>query len=109
MIPTRLGVWFDEFGVSSRPPDRKYGVAVSKQAAFLNQIDYLAYRDRAVRSVAQFELQDNLSSRSNRFQTGLVYGNGKPKPALVAYRMPLYVTPAGRPARSPLVVQPPRT
>ena len=95
MIPKGVGVWFDEFGVSSRPPDRKYGVPSAKQAAFLNQVDYLSYRDRYVRSVAQFELQDNPSSKSNRFQTGLVYGNGKPKPALRAYRIPIYVTPAG--------------
>jgi hypothetical protein len=101
-----------EFGVSSSPPanPRKYGVSLSKQAASINLYEYIAYLNGAVRSVAQFALEDDhlgAGSHGSRlvFQTGLRFmatrsqlrsGKlGNPKPSRAAYKMPLLVVEKG--------------
>jgi hypothetical protein len=95
MIRPHLPIWFTEFGVTTRPPDKRFGVSLATQAAYLNQIDFYAYRDPSVRSAAQFELEDAPLSTLT-FQTGLEFVNGTPKPSLGAYRMPIFVTTSGR-------------
>jgi hypothetical protein len=90
-------VFLSEFGYQTKPPDPA-GVAWSKQAEYLNEADWLAYRTPQVRSVAQYLLYDAQDVRS--FNTGLitcreVCGSVR-KPALDAYKLPLYVTTSGR-------------
>jgi hypothetical protein len=110
---TASHIYFTEFGVSSRPPAKpsRYGVSLQKQAEYINLFEYLSYVNPAVRSVAQFQLEDDPlaagSSRSRRtFQTGLLFtatqaqldagGVGTAKPARAAYRLPLFVVDRGR-------------
>jgi hypothetical protein len=96
-----------EFGVSSRPPaTKRYGVSLSKQAESINLFEYLAWRQSAVRSVAQLALEDDRQGAGSHrgrlvFQTGLrfeatrsqLFGGrlGNPKPSRAAYHVPLLV------------------
>jgi hypothetical protein len=105
-------VQITEFGVSSRPPAAKrYGVSLAKQAESINLFEYLAWRQSFVRSVAQYQLEDDsLAAGSKRgrlvFQTGLRYTAtrkqllsgklGNPKPSRSAYHVPLLVIDRGK-------------
>lgn len=90
-------VVLSEFGYQTKPPDR-LGVSWAKQAEYLNEADYLAYRTKQVRAVAQFELYDAADVLS--FNTGLMSCRetcgAKRKPAFDAYRLPLYIVASGR-------------
>jgi hypothetical protein len=104
-------IYLTEFGVSTRPPSApRYGVSLSEQAARINEAEYLAYRQGAVRSFTQYQLEDDsLAAGSHRgrlvFQTGLRFEAsaamlrggvlGKPKPSRAAYKVPLFVVDRG--------------
>ena len=62
----------------------------ARQAAYLNQSDWMAWRDPRVRSVAQYKLVDDVSPAS--FQSGLRFADGRAKPGYAAYRLPIWVT-----------------
>ena len=87
-----LPVYLTEFGVTTRPPDVKFGVRPNRQAQYLNLVDYLAYKRPWIKSVSQFVLADypHLAGGTT-FQTGLVYRTGVSKPSLEAYRVPIFV------------------
>jgi hypothetical protein len=97
---TSSKIYFTEFGVSSKPPGERFSVPLATQAEWINQADYMAYRDRAVRSVAQFALEDDPSFGRDTFQTGICFTSSPnpcdPKPAYDAYRVPIYVVDRGR-------------
>jgi len=88
-IPSGLPVWYTEYGFQTNPPDELFGVSLDQQATYINQSDYIAYKDRTVRSVAQYELRDESNLAS--FQTGLRFNDGRLKPAFAAYRLPIWV------------------
>lgn len=83
-----------EFGFQSDPPDKFSGISLSEQADYINWADYLAFRVGQVVSVAQYSLFDD--PRGDTFETGLRLSSGKAKPSLAAYRMPIFVVPAGK-------------
>ncbi|HEX8857331.1 MAG TPA: alpha-amylase family protein [Thermoleophilaceae bacterium] len=92
-IPSNLPIYYTEFGFQTNPPDRTFGMSLSRQAEYINESDYIAYRNSRIASVAQYELNDepNLAS----FQTGLRFEAGKAKPSYAAYRLPIYVVRHG--------------
>jgi hypothetical protein len=92
-LPRKLPIFYTEFGYQTNPPDRLFGVPLAKQSQYLNQADYMAYRDRRVRSVAQYKLIDEPNMAS--FQTGLQFASGQPKPSFNHYKLPLYVVRSG--------------
>ncbi len=92
-IPRGLQVHYTEFGFQTNPPDELFGVGLLAQAAHLNQSDWIAYRDPAVQTVAQYELRDE--RRASAFQTGLRFLDGRPKPGFAAYRMPIWISKSG--------------
>jgi hypothetical protein len=94
-IPGGRGIYVTEFGFQSSPPN-PFGdaLSLSRQAAAINEADRLFFGDRRVRSVAQYELFD--VGNPGEFNTGLRFADGKPKPSLGAFRMPLVVTRLGR-------------
>jgi hypothetical protein len=92
-IPGGLPIFYTEYGFQTNPPDTNFGVSLTNQAAFINQSDWLVYRDSRVRSVAQYELRDEAALSA--FQTGLRFVDGRPKPAFDAYRLPIWVTRRG--------------
>ncbi len=91
VAPRRLGVYLTEFGVTTRPPDRKFGVSLSRQAQYINEVDYLAYKRPWIKSVSQFQLGDDINLGTHTFQTGLMFGDGRAKPSFGAYRTPIFV------------------
>src|ERR671931_81410 len=54
-----LKFYFTEFGFQSNPPDRLFGVSLSRQARYINESDFIAYRNSRVRGVSQYELFDD--------------------------------------------------
>ncbi|HET9073073.1 MAG TPA: hypothetical protein VFN48_00710 [Solirubrobacteraceae bacterium] len=99
-VRRRIPLYFTEYGYETRPPDPYRGVSLATQADYLNESDYLAWRNPRVRSVAQFLLVDSAPNPAftpsqrgywDTFQTGLEFLNGAPKPAFAAYRMPLWL------------------
>jgi hypothetical protein len=85
-------LWDTEDGSQTRPPDPK-GASLARQARFINEAEYLAWRTPFIRSFSQYLWTDEQPVWA--FQSGLVFANGKPKPALASYRLPIYVKKAG--------------
>lgn len=92
-IRGNLPIYYTEFGFQTNPPDDIFGVSLAKQAQWLNQSDWLAWRDPRIKSVAQYELRDEANPAA--FQTGLRFLDGREKPGFAAYRFPIWVTRAG--------------
>jgi len=99
-VERRLPIYITEYGYQTNPPDPFQIVTPAQQAVYLNEADYIAWRDPRVRSVAQFLLYDAAPNASyapgqfgywDTFQTGLIYSDGEPKPALYAYRLPIWI------------------
>jgi hypothetical protein len=86
-------LWDTENGSQTRPPDPK-GASLARQARFINEAEYLAWRTPYMRSFSQYLLTDEQPVWA--FQSGLMFADGKPKPALSAYRLPIYVKKAGK-------------
>ena len=99
-VGRRLPLYLTEYGYETNPPNPFRGVSPAIQALYINEGEYLAWRDPRVRAMSQFLLYDALPDTSyprgsqrywSTFQTGLLYANGTPKPSLGAYRVPIYV------------------
>ena len=88
-----LEVWDTENGAQTRPPDPK-GTSPSRQARFINEAEYIAWKTPFVRSFSQYLMLDEEPVWA--FQSGLHYRDGRAKPALAAYKMPIVVRKAGR-------------
>jgi hypothetical protein len=88
-IASKAPVYLTEYGIQTKPPD-KFGVALGTQARLLNQADWMAYRDSRVRSVSQYEIND--PPEVDQFNTGLRQTDGKVKPSLAAYQLPIWVS-----------------
>jgi hypothetical protein len=113
VVDRRLPIYITEYGYQTNPPDPYQIVTPAQQAVYLNQADYIAWRDPRVRSVAQFLLYDSAPDPLyapdqfgywDTFQTGLMYTDGQPKPALYAYAMPIWIPDARFRPRSSILV-----
>lgn len=100
----KLPIYLTEFGYQT-PPDPT-GVPFSLQAAFINQAEFIAYRNPRVRTVSQFLLVDSGAPIRTTFQSGLVLRAGGKKPAYAAYRLPLWVSGKGTSKRVWAVLRP---
>lgn len=89
-------IYLTEFGFQTDPPDSFVGVSPGRQASYINRSDYIAFRNSRVRSVAQYELIDE--PEVSTFNTGLRFTDGRAKPSLAAYRLPIYVVKSGKSA-----------
>jgi hypothetical protein len=99
-VGRRLPLWLTEYGYETNPPNPYRGVAPRVQSLYLNEAQYMAFRDPRVRGFAQFQLFDAPPDPSyppgtvgywSTFQTGLVYAGGIAKPSLGSYRLPLFL------------------
>jgi hypothetical protein len=95
-----IPVYITEYGYQTNPPDPYMDVSPGQQAVYLNQAEYLAYSNGRVKSMTQFLLYDDPPDKHfaatntqywRTFQSGLYYANHKPKPALAAYRLPIWL------------------
>jgi hypothetical protein len=85
----RFPLFLTEFGYQTNPPD-PLGVSTAVQARYLNESEYLAARNPQVKTLAQFLLVDD-DAEAAAFQTGLLFKDGRRKPAYAAYRLPFWV------------------
>jgi hypothetical protein len=99
-VSRRLPLYLTEYGYETNPPNPYRGVAPATQAAYLDEAEYLAWLDPRVRALSQFELRDSAPNRAFRagtvrywstFQTGLEYLDGRAKPSLAAYALPIFI------------------
>lgn len=104
-VRRRIPIYLTEYGYQTKPPDPYQVVSPAKQAVFLNEADYMAWKDPRVRTVSQFLLYDAGPNGAyppsafdywDTFQTGLIFGpgtslDGTPKPAYYAYRLPIWI------------------
>jgi hypothetical protein len=92
------GIYVTELGVSTKPPAKTgYGVPLTRQAEWINEYEYLAYRNSKIKAVTQFQLEDDAGlSKTKTFQTGLRFAGGKNKPSFAAYLVPLFVQNKGK-------------
>lgn len=110
LLPPELPVFFTEFGYQTLPPDPFRGVSPALQAQYINQSDFIAWRNPRIFSVAQFQLYD-VPPRTDfprgtpaywaTYQSGIYTAlpEGKAKLAVAAYKFPLVVRRKGSTAR----------
>ncbi len=79
-------VWLTEYGYQTNPPDQFLGVSPRKQATLLSLAAMRAWRLPRVTMLIQYLYRDE--PELSRFQTGLVYINDVPKPALNGFKLP---------------------
>jgi hypothetical protein len=90
-VNRRLPLYLTEYGYQTNPPDQ-VGVSLKRQAQYLNQSEYIAWRNRRVRTLSQFLLVDDDLAVPASFQSGLYLREGRAeKPALAAYRLPIWI------------------
>ncbi len=92
-IAGRLPVHLTEGGWQTTPPDPVFGVGLGAQASHLNELEWIVRGHPRVRSVPQYLLLDEV--RSSGFQSGLRFADGRVKPALAAYRLPVWAVRRG--------------
>jgi hypothetical protein len=105
LIPLHL----TEFGYQTNPPDPYQGVALALQARWLQEAAYRAWRDPRVKTLVQYEWRDDplqVNGRGARaysgWQSGLLFSDSRPKPALEAFANPFWVE--ARPGRAAATV-----
>jgi hypothetical protein len=88
-----LDVYVTEFGVLTAP--RQFGVPLDKQVGWLAASEYLAWRNPRVASWAQYLLRDDSPKFLTHFTTGLLFNDGRAKPAYSAFPITVSVRRAG--------------
>jgi hypothetical protein len=81
----RFNLYIDEFGFQTNPPDKLAGVSLSQQDKWLQQAAYIAWRDPRVKLFSQYLWRDDPVQKGGGYggwQSGLLYANGRAKPAL---------------------------
>ncbi len=95
----RLGIYIDEYGYQTSPPDRVAGISPRKQDAWLQRAAYLAWRHPRVKLFTQYIWRDEPRSRDRSFsgwQSGLRYAGGRAKPSLAHFDTPFALDTARR-------------
>ena len=97
-LPRRLPVWITEFGFQTNPPD-PFQFAIRRVPGFMDESEWIAFRNRRVRSYSQYSIRDDPPRRGggsflaySSFQMGLRFRNGRKKPGVYdAFPMPAFV------------------
>jgi hypothetical protein len=100
-LPRRLPVWITEYGFQTNPPD-PFQYPIGKVPGYMDESEWLAFRNPRVKSVDQYQLVDDKLNpvrgfrRYASFQQGLRFANGRAKRAIyAAWRMPAFVRVRG--------------
>ena len=98
-IAGELPLYLTEYGYESNPPDQLDGVSLEDQGRFIGHASYLAWQRKDVRMFSQFLLRDigpdarygpRDPRRFHDYQTGLLYDDGREKPAVQAFKLPFW-------------------
>jgi hypothetical protein len=96
----RIPIYLTEYGYETNPPNPFRGVSLARQAAYIDEAQYLAAQDPRVSSMSQFLLRDAPPNPAfppgsigywSTFQTGLEFVDGTRKPSFAAYRIPIWI------------------
>ena len=94
----RFDVYLSEFGYQTSPPDRGVGISLSRQARYLQQAAYLAWRTPRIRNLTRYQWRDEKIVRRglglrrwSGWQSGLRYFNDRPKPAFRGFTTPFVI------------------
>jgi hypothetical protein len=93
----RIPVWNTEFGYQTNPPD-PHGSPIARVPGYLNEAEWMSYRNPRLVSWSQYALLDDSSGAGDfgGFQSGLRFENGEAKPGVYqAYLTPLFVRRLG--------------
>ena len=100
----KFNLYFTEFGYQTNPPDPYLGVTLAQQNAWLQESDYLAWRQPRVKMLIQYLWRDDPVGNKGQgakayagWQSGLYFYDGRAKPSRVSFPNPLWVDlPKGR-------------
>jgi hypothetical protein len=86
----RFGIYVDEYGYQTNPPDRASGVALSRQDRWLQGAAYVAWRNPRIRLLGQYLWRDEPKSHGGYggWQSGLRFANGRAKPSFSHFDTP---------------------
>ena len=99
-VHRQLPLYLTEYGYETNPPNPFRGIPPATQARYLDQAQYMAWKDPRVRALSQFLLVDSAPDRKfppgtigywSTFQTGLVYQGLKQKPSFSSYPLPIWI------------------
>jgi hypothetical protein len=94
----RMGIYVDEFGYQTNPPDRFGGVRPRVQDSWLQRAAYIGWRNPRLRLLTQYVWMDEPRVRGRRatsgFQSGLRFANGRAKPSLRHFDTPFVLDAA---------------
>jgi len=93
----RFGIYIDEYGYQTNPPDRFAGIRPRRQDSYLQRAAYVAWRNPRVRLFTQYLWRDEPRSSDRSFggwQSGLRYVGGRAKPALAHFDTPFVLDAA---------------
>ncbi|HEV7806907.1 MAG TPA: hypothetical protein VGO80_13880 [Solirubrobacteraceae bacterium] len=96
-LTEKLPIHLTEFGIQSTP-DTLSGVSLAKQVEYRAISEKIAYDNPRVVSFSQYLLRDSDPTGPKQydgFESGLRFADGRPKPSLPAFRLPLAVTRRG--------------
>lgn len=89
-LPRRTPIWITEFGYQTKPPD-PFATPIRRAPDLMDESEWIAYRNRRVRSYSQYTLRDARS-----WQAGLRFSNGRKKPGVYsAFALPLHLERRG--------------
>lgn len=97
-VTKRLPIYLTEFGIQSTP-DKQQGVSLAKQVQYRAAAERIAWSNSRVASFSQYLLTDSEPTGRNQFggfESGLRFADGKAKPSLRAFRLPLAAKRTGR-------------
>src|SRR5215217_3065663 len=97
-LPRRLPLWITEFGYQTRPPDPYQGAPLKRAAAFMDESEWIAFRNSRVATYSQYTLYDDPPRpgsgplKWSSWQAGLRFRDAKKKPYVYdAFRLPVFV------------------
>ena len=90
-LTRRLPIYLTEFGIQSTP-DTQSGVSLAKQVEYRAISERIAWNNPRVAAFSQYLLRDSDPTGPRQyggFESGLRFADGRPKPSLPAFRLPL--------------------
>ena len=86
----RLGIYIDEYGYQTRPPDPIGGIKPNTQDVWLQRAAYMAWRHAAREAVHPVPVARRAAQRRQlqRLAVGLRFTNGRAKPSLAHFDTP---------------------
>jgi hypothetical protein len=94
---SRFGIFVDEYGYQTNPPDRVSGISATKQNTWLQRAAYEAWRDPRVKLFTQYLWRDEPVDSDGTYsgwQSGLRYADGRAKPSLKTFPTPFVLDAA---------------